>query len=169
MLKTLKNRFEQGCRTSAYPKTTIELPERYRGQPRIHAEASPELAAQCADACPQEAIDADRKLIDMGRCVFCGTCERLSDGRFVSFSRNFELGVAEKDHLLTGGELPSLAEHAKKHRVARPSGRVTRAFGMFDGGRATHTVSAARTHGWAVRTSLGRPRFCPMSPRHAHG
>ena len=115
MLKTLKNRFEQGCRTSAYPKTTIELPERYRGQPRVHAEASPELAAQCAAACPQEAIDADRKLIDMGRCVFCGTCERLSDGRFVSFSRNFELGVAEKDHLLTGGELPSLAEHAKKH------------------------------------------------------
>jgi formate hydrogenlyase subunit 6/NADH:ubiquinone oxidoreductase subunit I len=32
MLNTLKNRFEQGCRTSAYPKTTIELPERYRGQ-----------------------------------------------------------------------------------------------------------------------------------------
>jgi Ni,Fe-hydrogenase III small subunit len=47
--------------------------------------------------------------------VFCGTCERLSEGRFVSFSRNFELAVAEKDHLLTGGELPSLAEHAKKH------------------------------------------------------
>jgi len=115
MLNTLKNRFEQGCRTSAYPKTTIELPERYRGQPRVHAEASPELAAKCAAACPQEAIDADRRLINMGRCVFCGTCERLSEGKFVTFSRNFELGVAEKDHLLTAGELPSLAEHAKKH------------------------------------------------------
>jgi Ni,Fe-hydrogenase III small subunit len=115
MLNTLKNRFEQGCRTSAYPKTTIELPERYRGQPHIHAAASSELAADCASACPQEAIDADRKMIDMGRCVFCGTCERLSNGKFVSFSRNFELAVAEKDHLLTTGELPSLAEHAKKH------------------------------------------------------
>jgi Ni,Fe-hydrogenase III small subunit/ferredoxin-like protein FixX len=115
MLNTLKNRFEQGCRTSAYPKTTIELPVRYRGQPQVRAEASSELAAQCAAACPQEAIDAERRLIDMGRCVFCGTCERLSEGRFVSFSQNFELAVAAKDHLLTGGQLPSLAEHAKKH------------------------------------------------------
>ena len=115
MLNTLKNRFEQGCRTSAYPKTTIELPERYRGQPAIQAEASSELATRCAAACPQQAIDAGRKMIDLGRCVFCGTCERLSEGRFVSFTNNFELAVAEKDHLLTAGELPSLAEKAKKH------------------------------------------------------
>ncbi len=97
MLNTLKNRFEQGCRTSAYPKTTIELPARYRGRPQVHAAASFELAAECAAACPQEAIDADHKMIDLGRCVFCGTCERLSEGRFVSFSRDFELAVAEKD------------------------------------------------------------------------
>ena len=115
MLNTLKNRYEQGCRTSAYPNTTIELPERYRGQPQVHTEASSEMAAQCASACPQEAIDADRKTVDLGRCVFCGSCERLSEGRFISFSRNFELAVAEKDHLLTAGELPSLAEHTKKH------------------------------------------------------
>jgi Ni,Fe-hydrogenase III small subunit len=115
MLNTLKNRFEQGCRTSAYPKTTIELPEDYRGQPRVHAGASSELAAQCATACPQDAINAERRVIDMGRCVFCGTCERLSEGRFVSFTQNFELAVAEKDHLFTAGDLPSMAEHAKKH------------------------------------------------------
>ena len=83
MLNTLKNRFEQGCRTSAYPNTTIELPARYRGQPQVHAEASSELAVECAAACPQEAIDAERRLIDLGRCVFCGTCERLSEGRFI--------------------------------------------------------------------------------------
>jgi Ni,Fe-hydrogenase III small subunit len=115
MLKTLKNRFEQGCRTSAYPKIRIELPARYRGRPQVHAEASPELAALCAAACPQEAIDDRRRLIDLGRCVFCGTCERLSQGRFVSFSRDFELSVAARDHLLTNGDLPSLAGHAKTH------------------------------------------------------
>jgi Ni,Fe-hydrogenase III small subunit len=115
MLKVLKNRFEQGCRTSAYPKAKIELPARYRGRPQVHAEAPPELAARCAAACPQEAIDAGRRLIDLGRCVFCGTCERLSQGRFISFTRDFELSVAVKDHLLTNGELPPLAEHAKTH------------------------------------------------------
>ena len=113
MLKVLKNRLEQGCRTSTYPNVKIELPARYRGRPQVHADASPELVALCAAACPQEAIDAGRRLIDLGSCVFCGTCERLSQGRFISFSRDFELAVAAKDHLLTDGGLPRLAEHSK--------------------------------------------------------
>ena len=115
MLKTLKNRFEQGYKTSAYPKVPIELPERYRGLPEIHKDVSPDLAEECANACPQAAIDAVKKQIDMGRCVFCGTCERISEGSFASFSRNFELATAQRDHLLTGGTLPSLAENAKTH------------------------------------------------------
>ena len=115
MLKTLKNRFEQGYRTSRYPKETIELPARYLGVPRINNEVSSELAVACADACPQSAIDAKAKRIDLGRCVFCGTCERLSEGRFVSFSRDFELSTAAREDLLTQGTLPALADHAKKH------------------------------------------------------
>lgn len=115
MLNTLKNRFEQGYRTSAYPNTTIELPERYRGIPKVDQAASIELAAQCAEACPQQAIDTATKRIDMGRCVFCGDCERLSDGKFVSFSRKFETAVAEKADLITAGDLPALAAHSKKH------------------------------------------------------
>ena len=47
--------------------------------------------------------------------MFCGTCERISAGRFVSFTRNFELGVAEKEHLITDGTLPDLARHARQH------------------------------------------------------
>lgn len=115
MLKTLKNRFEQGHRTSRYPKETIQLPARYRGVPHINGEVSDELAVACADACPQYAIDAGAKRIDLGRCVFCGTCERLSEGKFVSFSRNFELATAARADLLTHGSLPALADHAKKH------------------------------------------------------
>jgi Ni,Fe-hydrogenase III small subunit len=115
MIKILQNRFEQGYRTSAYPKQPIQLPERYRGRPQIVPDAAAELAARCAAACPQEAIDADRKRIDMGRCVFCGTCERLSEGRFVTFTQDFEIAAAQKEHLITDGSLPALADHAKQH------------------------------------------------------
>jgi Ni,Fe-hydrogenase III small subunit len=115
MLNTLKNRFEQGYRTSAYPKVPIELPARYRGRPEVKPEAPAQLAAQCAAACPQQAIDARAKRIDMGRCVFCGDCERLSEGKFVTFSRDFELSVAQKVHLVTDGTLPELADHAQTH------------------------------------------------------
>jgi len=115
MFTILKNRFEQGYRTSAYPKTPVELAARYRGLPQIIPDAPAELAVRCAEMCPQDAIDPVRRLIDMGRCVFCGTCERVSKGAFVSFTRNFELSVAEKNHLLTDGTLPDLAKHSKLH------------------------------------------------------
>jgi len=115
MIKTLQNRYEQGYRTSRYPKEPIQLPERYRGRPQIVPDAPAELAARCAAACPQKAIDADNKRIDMGRCVFCGACERLSEGRFVTFTQDFEIATAQKEHLITDGSLPALADHAKQH------------------------------------------------------
>ena len=74
MLNTLKNRFEQGYRTTKYPLEKIELWKRYRGRPQINKDAPGDLAQACAAACPQDAIDAQNHLIDMGRCVFCGTC-----------------------------------------------------------------------------------------------
>ena len=115
MLNTLKNRFEQGYRTSAYPKEKIELWKRYRGRPQIHREASAEMVALCASACPQDAIDRNTRKLDMGRCIFCGTCERISQGRFVSFTQDFEIAVAEKEHLATDGSLAELAAHSRQH------------------------------------------------------
>ena len=115
MLNTLKNRFEQGYRTSKYPQEKIELWKRYRGRPQINKEAQSDLALTCAAACPQGAIDAQKKLIDMGRCVFCGTCERVSKGKFVTFTQDFEIAVSEKEYLSTDGSLPELATHARQH------------------------------------------------------
>ncbi len=115
MLNTLKNRYEQGYRTSTYPKTPIELPGDYRGLPVVSQSATDEMAARCAAACPQDAIDGQARRIDMGRCVFCGHCERLSEGEFVSFTRNFEISTAAREHLVTAGSLPGLADHAKQH------------------------------------------------------
>ncbi len=115
MLNVLKNRLEQGCKTSRYPKVKVELPARYRGVPRFAREASDELANRCAEACPQDALDGEHRTLDLGRCTACGTCERLSDGKFVSFTQNFETATADRKHLVTDGSLPDLAAHSKKH------------------------------------------------------
>jgi len=115
MFTTLKNRFEQGYRTCNYPKEKPAVFERYRGRPIIHKDVSPEMLETCAKACPQDAIDIGQKKIDMGRCVFCGTCEQISNGKFVTFTGDFEISTSEKNHLLTNGDLPSLAEHSKQH------------------------------------------------------
>lgn len=116
MLNTLKNRFEQGYRTCSYPKEKPAVFSRYRGKPVIKPQAPAEIIAACVAACPQDAIDGDKKMIDMGRCVFCGTCERISKGEFISFTGDFEISTAEKGDLLTDGSpLPDLARHAKQH------------------------------------------------------
>ena len=115
MLNTLKNRFEQGYRTSGYPKEKPVVFERYRGKPIVEQHASQEIMEACARACPQDAIDIVEKKIDMGRCIFCGTCERISHGEFVRFTNDFEISTSVKEHLLTHGDLPSLAEHSKQH------------------------------------------------------
>ena len=115
MFNVLKNRIEQGCKTSRYPKEKVQLPPRYRGLPTVHGDAPDELARRCAEVCPQEALDAKQKTLDLGRCATCGACERLSEGKFVSISQNFELATAERDHLVTDGSLPDLAAHSQKH------------------------------------------------------
>ena len=115
MLNTLKNRFEQGYRTSGYPKEKAAVFERYRGRPIVDQQADPVIIEACARACPQDAIDVKEKKIDLGRCIFCGSCERISHGGFVKFTNDFQIATAEKEHLFTHGDLPSLAQHSKQH------------------------------------------------------
>jgi Ni,Fe-hydrogenase III small subunit len=115
MLNILKNRFEQGYRTCNYPKEKPVVFPRYRGRPDINRDADTSVVQASADACPQDAIDVKQKMIDMGRCVFCGTCERVSSGAFVTFTNDFEIATSEKADLLTDGTLPDLARHSKQH------------------------------------------------------
>ena len=89
--------------------------DRYRGKPVVQLDAPRELVELCANACPQDAIDVGQKKIDLGRCIFCGTCEQISRGEFVRFTGDFEIATAQKEHLLTAGDLPDLAQHSKQH------------------------------------------------------
>jgi Ni,Fe-hydrogenase III small subunit len=74
------------------------LPARYRGRPQVHKEAPSELAAQCAAVCPQEAIDAERKLIDLGRFgINFVVSPRHADGIVVTgpVSRNMKTALLQ--------------------------------------------------------------------------
>ncbi|MBN2428770.1 MAG: hydrogenase [Deltaproteobacteria bacterium] len=167
MLKLIRTRINQGYRTSSYPKKDIQLHESYRGRPQINHNCDPELARRCATACPQDAIDPEKGLIDLGRCVFCGLCERLSEGKFISFSTNFELGVADPAQLLCDGNFPDLAAHSKQH--------FKRLFGRS---LQLREVSAAGCNCCEADTNVLNTPFFDLSrfgidfvasPRHADG
>ncbi|MBM9605147.1 hydrogenase [Desulfopila inferna] len=166
MLKILKNKKEQGCKTSKYPKETISLYKRYRGMPEIDAGCSQDIVERCAEICPQEAIDAQDKTIDLGRCTFCGSCETV-EGGFVHFSRNFELGAANRRDLIVAGSLPALADHAKQHFKK-----------LFGRSLQLRQVSAAGCNACEADTNVLNTPFFDLSrfgidfvasPRHADG
>ncbi|MGD9947096.1 MAG: hydrogenase [Desulfobulbus sp.] len=115
MLKVIRNRLEQGHQTNRYPQKPVQLYSRFRGLPEINEDCDPTIVRQCAELCPQEAILAEEKKIDLGRCTFCGQCSQVEEGAFVRFSSRFELGAATRTDLITGGSLPDLAAHSQVH------------------------------------------------------
>ena len=158
---------QQGYRTSKYPKEPISLYKRFRGLPKIDTNCDHALVKQCADNCPQDAIDTESKKIDLGRCVFCGLCETLSEGKFVKFSQNFEMGVANKSDLLYGGSLPELAKHSKTHFKK-----------LFGRSLQLRQISAAGCNACEADTNVINTPFFDLSrfgirfvasPRHADG
>lgn len=158
---------EQGCKTSKYPKEPISLYKRYRGMPVVNRDCSAEVAKRCAEICPQEAINAGEKTIDIGKCTFCGLCETVEKGAFVHFSGNFELGASSREALITNGSLPVLAEHAKQHFKK-----------LFGRSLQLRQVSAAGCNACEADTNVLNTPFFDLSrfgidfvasPRHADG
>lgn len=115
MWKVITNRIEQGCKTSAYPRQPINLYRRYRGRPQIDPQCPRTVVEQCAQVCPQDAVLVEERMIDLGRCTFCGQCETIAEGAFVTFSQDFEMGTADRQALITDGTFPDLAQHSKAH------------------------------------------------------
>jgi len=115
MFTTIKNRFEQGYRTCSYPNEKPAVFARYRGRPIVQKDAPQEVIQACVAACPQDAIDINTRKINLGKCIFCGTCEQISEKKFVRFTGDFEIATAQKEDLVTDGDLPALAEHSKQH------------------------------------------------------
>ena len=116
---------------------------------------------------PQDAIDAKSCMIDLGRCVFCGLCETISGGKFVHFTQNFEMGVANKSDLLTLGTLPELAKHSKAHFKK-----------LFGRSLQLRQISAAGCNACEADTNVLNTPFFDLarfgiqfvaSPRHADG
>ncbi len=167
MLKIIKNRAEQGCKTTSYPKEPIHLYKRYRGLPRINADCDPALIRQCAAICPQDAILCEEKKIDLGKCTFCGRCENVGEGAFVTFSQDFGMGTSTREALICDGSLPALADHAKQHFKK-----------LFGRSLQLRQVSAAGCNACEADTNVLNTPFFDLSrfgidfvasPRHADG
>jgi Ni,Fe-hydrogenase III small subunit/NAD-dependent dihydropyrimidine dehydrogenase PreA subunit len=170
MLKALLTRIKFGSRTIGFPDEPPILPERFRGYPKISPGICPEGCSECLQACPTEAIKIiDRHpAIDLGRCLFCGECERVCPSNLIHFTGDFSLAANLHADLLVRYD-------SEKTLVQRLNDEM---FRLFRRSLRLRQVSAGGCNGCEVEINvlgtivydLGRfgIQFV-ASPRHADG
>ena len=123
MFRVIAARIRQGHRTMKYPGgPPPALPDRFRGMPSVDPARCPDGCGGCASVCPTGALARDGSVkLDMGRCLFCGECERQCPAGTVRFGSDYRLAARCREALVVRG---------KEHRIVEPAdAAVKRMFG----------------------------------------
>lgn len=102
MFKALHARIFQKYRTNKFPDAAPKLPPHFCGRPVFDPELyDPELWSKSAEVCPVDAVNAGKKLIDLGKCIFCGKCAKVN--KAITFSNEYRMGAMSRDKLIADG------------------------------------------------------------------
>ncbi len=180
MLKTILARIQQKHRTIKYPDEPAELPDLFRGYPKIEAEKCRPGCSACASACPYGAIKTGVSSLgsgvsenpgislDMGLCIFCNECALACPHGAISFTTEHQLATSSRDELVV------MANHRHNRARALEEKRLK----LFSNSLKLREVSAGGCNACEADTNvlntvgfdLGRfgIQFV-ASPRHADG
>ena len=109
MFSIIMARLKQRHRTVKYPRAAPVLPARFQGLPVIDQARFGGSLGACADVCPVGALTAQAGVIsiDIGRCLFCGECEKASDGA-IHFGSDHRLAARSRQALVIDRTEPQL-------------------------------------------------------------
>jgi Ni,Fe-hydrogenase III small subunit/Pyruvate/2-oxoacid:ferredoxin oxidoreductase delta subunit len=111
MPNVLSVRIRQKKRTIAFPDAEPQLPDRFRGRPRIQRALCPAGCSVCAEACPTDAITTGPTgpSVDLGRCLFCGECATACPAQAITHTRDYRLAAGNRGELITSSDELRLA------------------------------------------------------------
>jgi Ni,Fe-hydrogenase III small subunit len=169
MIKTLFARLKQGYRTMPFPVKTDALPNRFLGRPYLSANISAADFQQCKQVCPTGAIEGNEAnfSLDLGKCLFCGECQKISQNKAIVFSREYQLAQSERKSLILSSQ-PNLMEQKIKKKIKNIFGRSLKLRQVSAGGcnACELDINVLSTPGFDLA------RFgiqFVASPRHADG
>jgi len=168
MIKALLARRFQKHRTIAYPKGPPQLPELFRGYPKLNPDACIQCS-RCVDACPTGAVSCTGKLtIDLGKCLFCPECENACPHGAIKFLKDHWLAASRREDLVVDPETERKSVKALEKKMLRIFGRSLRLRQVSAGG--CNACEADINVLGTVVFDLGRfgIQFV-ASPRHADG
>ncbi len=93
MFELIKARFAHGYQAIANP-IDVAINESFPGLPLLNINADLD---EISKVCPVNAID--KQGLDMGKCIFCGMCERTFPDH-VTFSADYKMAADERDKLI---------------------------------------------------------------------
>ncbi len=149
-----------------------ELMESHRGFPAIDPSKLSGDLSLYKEVCPADAINLNPFKIDLGRCTFCGECERAFPEGAIKFTNKFKLGSTERKNLYVGA---GQTYEAYYKEAVKSQKEIHRLFGRS---LKLRQVSAAGCNGCElelnastnVNFDIGRFGIdFVASPRHADG
>ena len=102
MWQFVLERIRQKHRTFDYPRLAPVMPARFQGMPVVYAGAVADDEGPLP-YCPTGALTVgkDHRLrLDMGKCLFCGECERALGSNAVKFSKEHRLATKRREDLV---------------------------------------------------------------------
>lgn len=142
-------------------KATVN--EKFRGLPIVCVEKCGNID-ECRNICPTNAICEDLS-IDLGKCIFCGECERICTAGAIKFSNSHKIGSTSRENLITKGELDPIKS---TEFIKKTFGRSLRLRQVSAGG----CNSCEMELGACSNANFDMGRFgieFVASPRHADG
>ncbi|GAB6888098.1 NADH-quinone oxidoreductase subunit NuoI [Desulfothermus okinawensis JCM 13304] len=126
LVQGLKKTFEKAFSkkiTVQYPEEKREIPERFRGRPKLVQDENGKIkcvvCSLCVAVCPPQAITIEaaegadpsirypeKYVIDLGRCIYCGYCEQVCPKEAIKLTREYELAQYDRSKLIY--DLPKL-------------------------------------------------------------